>query len=58
MEKYKILVNKAIFSYSKVEQLVIYFEAEARKIPLNLIANNGNVGRHITPDFQKLIASY
>ena len=58
MERYETVVKNAKFSYKQVETLVLYFEAEALRIPADLLANNGNAGRRITPDYQKLIASF
>jgi hypothetical protein len=51
-------VKKANVSYNQVETLVLYFEAEALRIPVDLLANNVNSERHITQDYQKLIASF
>jgi hypothetical protein len=41
-----------------VETLVLYFEAEALRIPAHLLGNHGNVGRCITPDYQTLLAAF
>jgi len=51
-------VKKAKVSYNQVETIVLYFEAEALRIPVDLLANNVNAERHITQDYQKLIASF
>ena len=51
-------MKKANVSYNQVETLVLYFEAEALRIPVDLLANNVNSERHITQDYQKLIASF
>ena len=51
-------MKKAKVSYKQVETLVLYFEAEALRIPANLLANNGNAVRRITADYQKLIAVF
>ncbi len=51
-------MKRAKVSYKKVETLVLYFEAEALRIPSHLLGNNGNAGRCITPDYQTLLAAF
>jgi hypothetical protein len=51
-------VKKAKVSYKQVETLVLYFEAEAIRIPAHMLGNHGNAGWCITYDYQKLLAAF
>ena len=57
-ERYETVVKKAKVSYKQVETIVLYFEAEAFRIPAHLLGNHGNAGRCITADYQTLLAAF
>ena len=51
-------MKRAKVSYKQVETLVLYFEADALRIPAHQLGNHGNAGRCITPDYNTLLAAY
>jgi hypothetical protein len=51
-------VKKAKVSYSQVEKLVQYLEAEAANNPTQLLASTGNGDRCITYDYQRILATF
>lgn len=57
-ERFETVVKRAKVSYRRMEPLILYFEAESLRIPAHLLSNNGVDRWCITPDFQRLLASY
>jgi hypothetical protein len=50
--------KRAKASYESVETVVRYFEAEAIRIPAQVLAQNHNNQQSITADYLKLLASF
>jgi hypothetical protein len=57
-ERYETLKKGAKASYESVETLVRYFEAEAIRIPAQILAQNPNSQHSITADYVKLLATF
>jgi hypothetical protein len=51
-------LKRAKVSYKQVETLVLYFEADALRIPAHQLGNHCNAGRCITPDYYTFLAAY